>query len=67
MFKEGREFRYCPNRHVKYEVMPYTFSNTILNSEKKYCPVCGERLKVEYLEDHTSEWFSKANEKNKNN
>jgi len=34
----------CPDGHVNYEINPYTFSDSVLNEDKNYCPVCGKLL-----------------------
>lgn len=67
-----KEIRFCPDKHVKYEVMPFTFSNFTLNGDKRFCPVCGKRLSVRkyeveddfgyYMRDFTEEESKEYNE-----
>jgi len=38
------ERRKCPDGCVGYEIIPYTFSDGILNENMHYCPVCGKEL-----------------------
>lgn len=46
-----RETRECPNGHVSYTVNPeVTYIDKIPHTEKNFCPVCGEKLKIDRYE-----------------